>query len=48
MRSWRDDKEAARVRKEWDEMLRKDAETRQWILNLLAEVKKDWELKLGA
>ena len=26
-RSWKDDEEAARVRKEWDELLHKDAET---------------------
>ena len=47
-RSWRDDEEAAKVRKEWDELLQKDAETRRWILDLLAEVEKKQELKLGA
>ena len=46
--SRRDDKEAAKVRKEQDELLQKDAETHQWILNLLAEVEKEQELKLGA
>ncbi|XP_066361530.1 stress response protein NST1-like [Miscanthus floridulus] len=47
-RSRRDDKEAAKVRKEWDELLQMNAETRQWILDLLAEVEKQRELKLGA
>ena len=28
-------------------MLQKDAETRQWILDLLAKVEKERELKLG-
>ena len=27
-RSWKDDEEATRVRKEWGELLQKDAETR--------------------
>ena len=48
MRSWRDDEEATKVREEWDELLQKDAETRQWSLDLLAEVEKERELKLGA
>ena len=47
-RSWKDDEEAARVRKERDELLQKDAETRQWILDLLGEVEKERDLKLGA
>ena len=47
VRSWRDDEEATKVRKGWDELLQKDVETHQWILNLLAEVDKEWELKLG-
>ena len=46
--SWRDDEEAAKVRKERDKLLEKDAETRQRILDLLAEVEKERELKLGA
>ena len=46
-RSWKDDKEVARVRKERDELLQKDAETRQWILDLLAKVEKERELKMG-
>ena len=44
----RDDEEAAKVRKEWDELLWKDDETRLRILDLLAEVEKERELKLGA
>ena len=47
-RSRRDDEEATKVRKEQDELLQKDAETRRWILDLLAEVKKERELKLEA
>ena len=47
-RSRRDDEEANKVGKEQDELLQKDAETRQRILDLLAEVKKERELKLGA
>ena len=48
VRSQKDSKEATRVRKEWDELLQRDAETHQWILDLLAEVEKERELKLGA
>ena len=48
VRSWRDEEEVAKVRKEQDELLQKDAETRQRILDLLAEVEKERELKLGA
>ena len=48
VRSWRDDEEANKVGKEQDELLQKDAETRQRILDLLAEVEKERELKLGA
>ena len=47
-RSRKDDEEAARVRKERDELLQKDAETRQRILDLLGEVEKEIDLKLGA
>jgi len=43
-----DKDEAARVWKERDELLQRDAETRQRILDLLAEVEKERELKLGA
>ena len=48
VRSWRDNEEAAKVRKEQDKLLQKDAETRQRILDLLAEVEQEQELKLGA
>ena len=34
----KDDEEAAKVRKEWDELLPKDGETHQQILDLLSEV----------
>ena len=47
VRSWKDDEEAARVRKEWDELLQMDTETRQWILDLRSEVKKKRDLRLG-
>ena len=46
--SRKDNEEAARVRKEQDELLQKDTETRQWILDLLAEVEKERDLRLGA
>ena len=48
MRSRKDDKEATRVRKEQDELLQNDAETRQRILDLLGEVEKERDLRLGA
>jgi len=44
----RDEEETTKVRKEQDELLQKDAETRQRNLDLLAEVEKERELKLGA
>ena len=47
-RSQSDDEEATKVRKEQDELLQKDAETHQRILDLLAEVEKERELKLDA
>ena len=47
-RSWRDNEEATKVRKERDELLQKDAKTFQHILDLLAKVEKERELKLGA
>ena len=47
MRSQKDDEEATRVRKEQDELLQKDTETRQRILDLLGDVEKERELKLG-
>ena len=48
VRSRKDEEEAARVRKEQDELLQKDAETHQRILDLLGEVEKERDLKLGA
>ena len=47
-RARRDEEEATRVRKERDELLQRNAEARQRVLDLLAEVEKEWELKLGA
>ena len=47
-RSRKDDEEAARVRKEWDGLLQKDVETCQQILDLLGEVEKERDLRLGA
>ena len=47
-RAWQDEEEATRVRKEQDELLQRDAEARQWILDLLAKAEKERELKLGA
>ena len=48
VRARQDEEEAARVRKDRDELLQKDVEARQQVLDLLAEVEKEWELKLGA
>ena len=45
-RAWQDTKEAARVQKQWDELLQRNAETRQWIIGLLDELAKERELKL--
>ena len=45
-RAWRDQEEAARVRKEQDELLQRDAETRQRIVDLLDEMGTERELKL--
>ena len=36
------------LRKERDKLLQRGAEARQWILDLLAKVEKEQELKLGA
>ena len=41
-----DEKEAARVRRERDELLQRDAETHQQILDLLAKAEKERDLKL--
>ena len=43
-----DVEEAARVKRERDELLQRDAKTHQQILNLLAEAEKERELKLVA
>jgi len=43
-----DEEKAARVRKEWDELLQQDAETRQRIIDLLAKAEKEWGLRLVA
>ena len=48
VRSWEDDKEATKVRRERDDLLQKDTETHRRIFDLLAEVEKEQELKLGA
>ena len=48
VRSQKDEEEAARVRKERDELLQRDTETHQRILDLLGEVEKERDLKLGA
>ena len=47
-RAWWDEEEATRLWKERDELLQHDAEARQRALDLLAEVEKERELKLGA
>jgi hypothetical protein len=46
-RSRKYDEEATRVKKEWDELLKRDAEDRQWILDLLGELEKERDLKLA-
>ena len=43
-----DEEEVARVRREQDELLQRDAETHQRILDLLGEVEKERDLRLGA
>ena len=48
VRLQKDDEEATRVRKEQDELLQKDVETHQRIIDLLDEVEKERDLKLGA
>ena len=39
---------AARVRKEWDELLQKDAEASQRAIELLEELERERDLKLEA
>ena len=48
VRAWQDKEEATRVWKERDKLLQRDTEACQQALDLLAEVEKEWELKLGA
>ena len=48
MRLQRDEEVAARVRKEQDELLQKDAEASQRAIDLLAELEMEWDLKLRA
>ena len=43
-----DEEAAARVRKEQDELLQKDAEAYQWAIDLLAELEMERDLKLEA
>ena len=47
-RARHDTEEAARVQKQRDKLLQRDAEARQWIVDLLGEVEKEQELKLRA
>jgi hypothetical protein len=46
-RSRKDDEEAMWIKKERDELLPRDAEACQWILDLLGKVEKERNLKLG-
>ena len=43
-----DGEAAARVQKELDELLQKDAEAYQRAINLLEELEREWDLKLEA
>ena len=43
-----DEEAAARIQKEWDKLLQKDAEASQWAVELLAELKMGWDLRLKA
>ena len=47
-RARQDEEEGARVQKEWDKLLQRDAGACQQVLDLLVEVEKEQELKLGA
>ena len=44
VRVQQDEEVAARVRKEWDELLQKDAEACQRAVDLLAELEREWDL----
>ena len=48
MRTRHDVEEATKVQKQWDELLQRDAEARQWVVDLLDKVGKEQELKLRA
>ena len=43
-----DQEEATRVQKERDELLQWDTETHQRIIDLMAEAKREWDLRLVA
>ena len=43
-----DEEAAARVQKEWDELLQKDTDARQLAVELLAKLEMEWDLKLEA
>ena len=43
-----DEEAAARVRKEWDELLQKDVEAAERAVDLLAELEMERDLKLEA
>jgi DNA repair exonuclease SbcCD ATPase subunit len=46
-RSRKGDEEATQIKKERDELLQRDAKAPQWILDLLGEVEKERNIKLG-
>ena len=48
VRAWHDAEEATRVQKQRDELLQRDVEARQWIVDLLGEMEKERELRLRA
>ena len=43
-----DEEAAARVQKEWDELLQKDTVASEQAIKLLAELEIEWDLKLKA
>ena len=43
-----DEEAAARVQKEQDKLLQKDAEASQWAIELLEELEREQDLKLEA
>ena len=47
-RVWQDEEASARVRKEWDELLQKDADASQRAIELLAELELERDLRLKA